>query len=59
MEDARAKEALRIKKIEARQRAAATIPSLVVGGCGLLVILALVALCFLSVFLMLFMVVLA
>lgn len=59
MEDARAKEALRIKKIEARQRAAAAIPSLVVGGCGALALFALVALCFLSIFVMLFMVVLA
>ena len=58
LEEARAREAERIKKIEARQRAAESFPDLIFGGCAILAVFGLIALWFLSIFMGLLMVVL-
>jgi hypothetical protein len=58
LEEARAREAERIKRIEARQRAAESIPDLILGGCFVLVVFGFIALWFLSIFVGLLMVVL-
>lgn len=58
LEEARAREAERIKRIEARQRAAESIPDLILGGCVILAVFGLIALWFLSIFVGLLMVVL-